>query len=58
MQLQQIRNFMGCRVYRDRKRRRWAKEYAEERLRLLALKRNNILPIEINVSDVITLPYI
>ncbi|XP_012219366.1 small ribosomal subunit protein uS14m [Linepithema humile] len=45
--LQQVRNFIGCRVYRDRKRRRWAKQYAEERLRLLALKRNNILPIEI-----------
>ncbi|CAL1674847.1 unnamed protein product [Lasius platythorax] len=45
--LQQVRNFVGCRVLRDRKRRRWAKQYAEERLRLVALKRNNILPKEI-----------
>ncbi|XP_050444834.1 28S ribosomal protein S14, mitochondrial [Cataglyphis hispanica] len=44
---QQVRNFVGCRQLRDRKRRRWAKEYAEERLRLVALKRNNILPKEI-----------
>ncbi|KAL0115989.1 hypothetical protein PUN28_011098 [Cardiocondyla obscurior] len=45
--LQQIRSFVGCRVLRDQKRRRWAKQYAEERLRLVALKRNNILPPEI-----------
>ncbi|KAG5314366.1 RT14 protein, partial [Acromyrmex insinuator] len=45
--LQEVRNYVGCRVLRDQKRRRWAKEYAEERLRLVALKRNDILPIEI-----------
>ncbi|XP_036145426.1 28S ribosomal protein S14, mitochondrial-like [Monomorium pharaonis] len=45
--LQQVRNYVGCRVIRDQKRRRWVKEYAEERLRLVVLKRNDILPIEI-----------
>ncbi|XP_011689871.1 PREDICTED: 28S ribosomal protein S14, mitochondrial [Wasmannia auropunctata] len=45
--LQQVRNYVGCRVIRDQKRRRWAKQYAEERLRLVALKRNDILPVEI-----------
>ncbi|XP_029177280.1 28S ribosomal protein S14, mitochondrial [Nylanderia fulva] len=44
---QQVRNFVGCWQLRDRKRRRWAKQYAEERLRLVALKRNDILPKEI-----------
>ncbi|KAH0949323.1 hypothetical protein HN011_007015 [Eciton burchellii] len=44
--LQQSRNYVGCRVIRDIKRRKWAKQYAEERLRLLAMKRNDILPLE------------
>ncbi|XP_011339999.2 28S ribosomal protein S14, mitochondrial isoform X1 [Ooceraea biroi] len=45
--LQQARNYVGCRVIRDQKRRKWAKQYAEERLRLLVLKRNDVLPFEI-----------
>ncbi|XP_020278568.1 28S ribosomal protein S14, mitochondrial [Pseudomyrmex gracilis] len=45
--LQQVRNFVGCRTIRDIKRRKLAEKHAEERLRLVALKRNNILPIEI-----------
>nr|KAF7420228.1 hypothetical protein H0235_010525 [Vespula pensylvanica] len=32
---------------RDAKRRKMAGQYAEERLRLVAMKRNDILPIEI-----------
>ncbi|XP_035736731.1 28S ribosomal protein S14, mitochondrial-like [Vespa mandarinia] len=44
---QQIRNYVGCRMRRDAKRRKLAGEYAEERLRLVAMKRNDILPIEI-----------
>ncbi|GAB1869461.1 28S ribosomal protein S14, mitochondrial [Camponotus japonicus] len=43
----QVRNFIGYRQLRDRKRRRCAEQYAEERLRLVALKRNNILPPDI-----------
>lgn len=34
-------------MIRDLKRRKMAKEYAEERLRLVAMKRNTILPVEI-----------
>ncbi|KAF7392524.1 hypothetical protein HZH66_008357 [Vespula vulgaris] len=44
---QQIRNYVGCRMRRDAKRRKMAGQYAEERLRLVAMKRNDILPIEI-----------
>ncbi|KAI4498257.1 hypothetical protein M0802_006743 [Mischocyttarus mexicanus] len=44
---QQIRNYIGCRMKRDAKRRELAEKYAPERLRLVALKRNSILPIEI-----------
>lgn len=35
---------------RDAKRRSLAGQYAEERLRLVAMKRNDILPIEIRVT--------
>ncbi|CAK9807738.1 28S ribosomal protein S14, mitochondrial [Anthophora plagiata] len=49
---QQIRNkYYGRWMIRDAKRRRMAKEYADERLRLVAMKRNNILPPEI-IEDV------
>ncbi|XP_003705351.1 mitochondrial ribosomal protein S14 isoform X2 [Megachile rotundata] len=45
---QQIRNiWIGRWMTRDVKRRRLARDYAPERLRLVALKRNNILPAEI-----------
>lgn len=37
---------------RDIKRRKMAEKYAEERLRLLAIKRNNILPLEIRVRHI------
>ncbi|XP_071876888.1 mitochondrial ribosomal protein S14 [Bombus fervidus] len=47
-ELQQIRNkYVGRWMIRDIKRRKMAKDHAEERLRLLAMKRNNILPVEI-----------
>ncbi|XP_060830935.1 small ribosomal subunit protein uS14m [Bombus pascuorum] len=47
-ELQQIRNkYVGRWMIRDIKRRNMAKQYAEERLRLLAIKRNTILPAEI-----------
>lgn len=55
IQSQQVRNFIGYRQLRDRKRRRLAKQYAEERLRLVALKRNNILPPEIIVNNIFIL---
>lgn len=45
--LQQIRNYIGCRMRRDAKRRKLVEQYAKERLRLVALKRNDILPPEI-----------
>ncbi|KAI4478482.1 PREDICTED: 28S ribosomal protein S14, mitochondrial [Polistes canadensis] len=44
---QQIRNYIGCRMRRDAKRRELAGQYAPERLRLVAIKRNNILPVEV-----------
>ncbi|XP_032670813.1 28S ribosomal protein S14, mitochondrial [Odontomachus brunneus] len=44
---QQTRNHINARMKRDMKRRRWTKKYAEERLRLVVMKRNDILPIEI-----------
>ncbi|XP_043604131.1 28S ribosomal protein S14, mitochondrial [Bombus pyrosoma] len=47
-EFQQIRNkYVGRWMIRDVKRRKMAKEYAEERLRLVAMKRNTILPVEI-----------
>ncbi|XP_050598472.1 28S ribosomal protein S14, mitochondrial [Bombus affinis] len=47
-EFQQIRNkYVGRWMKRDIKRRKMAEKYAEERLRLLAMKRNNILPLEI-----------
>lgn len=39
-------------MIRDLKRRKMAKDYAEERLRLVAMKRNNILPVEIRVRHI------
>ncbi|KAK2582218.1 hypothetical protein KPH14_004570 [Odynerus spinipes] len=45
--LQQIRNYYGFRMRRDAKRRVLAGQYAPERLRLVALKRNDILPVEV-----------
>lgn len=43
------------------KRRKMAKDYAVERVRLLAMKRNDVLPIEIRVSEdpalIISIPY-
>ncbi|XP_076750269.1 mitochondrial ribosomal protein S14 [Xylocopa sonorina] len=45
---QQIRNkYVGRWMIRDMKRRKLAEKYADERLRLVAMKRNNILPSEI-----------
>ncbi|CAL7948630.1 unnamed protein product [Xylocopa violacea] len=45
---QQIRNkYVGRWMIRDLKRRKLAEKYADERLRLVAMKRNNILPPEI-----------
>ncbi|EFN77948.1 28S ribosomal protein S14, mitochondrial [Harpegnathos saltator] len=44
---QQTRNHINARMKRDMKRRSWAKQYAEERLRLVVMKRNDILPAEI-----------
>lgn len=35
---------------RDMRRRKLAKEYAPERLRLVAMKRNDILPPEVQVK--------
>ncbi|XP_033360337.1 28S ribosomal protein S14, mitochondrial [Bombus vosnesenskii] len=46
-EFQQIRKYIGRWMIRDIKRRKMAKDYAEERLRLLAMKRNTILPLEI-----------
>ncbi|CAK9822205.1 28S ribosomal protein S14, mitochondrial [Anthophora retusa] len=49
---QQIRNkYYGRWMIRDVKRRKLVKEHAEERLRLVAMKRNDILPPEI-IEDV------
>ncbi|KAK9301885.1 hypothetical protein QLX08_005936 [Tetragonisca angustula] len=46
--IQQIRNkYIGRWMIRDLKRRKLAEKYADERLRLVALKRNDILPLEI-----------
>ncbi|KOX78930.1 28S ribosomal protein S14, mitochondrial [Melipona quadrifasciata] len=46
--IQQIRNkYIGRWMIRDLKRRKLAEKYAEERLRLVAMKRNDILPLEI-----------
>lgn len=39
-------------MIRDLKRRKMAKDYAVERLRLLAMKRNTILPMEIRVRHI------
>lgn len=36
-------------MIRDNKRRKLIEKYAPERLRLLAMKRNNILPAELRV---------
>ncbi|OAD57919.1 28S ribosomal protein S14, mitochondrial [Eufriesea mexicana] len=45
---QQIRNkYVGRWMIRDVKRRKMAEDYAPERLRLLAMKRNDILPAEL-----------
>ncbi|XP_076235179.1 mitochondrial ribosomal protein S14 [Calliopsis andreniformis] len=45
---QQIRNkYYGAWMKRDMKRRKLAEQYAPERLRLVAMKRNDILPPEI-----------
>ncbi|XP_076165394.1 mitochondrial ribosomal protein S14 isoform X2 [Ptiloglossa arizonensis] len=45
---QQVRNTNVNRwMIRDNKRRKLAEKYAPERLRLVAMKRNNILPPEI-----------
>ncbi|XP_076645878.1 mitochondrial ribosomal protein S14 [Halictus rubicundus] len=45
---QQIRNkYVGRWMIRDIKRRKLAEKHAPERLRLVALKRNDILPVEI-----------
>ncbi|XP_034176741.1 mitochondrial ribosomal protein S14 [Osmia lignaria lignaria] len=45
---QQVRDlWIGRWMTRDVKRRRLARDYAPERLRLVAMKRNNILPPEI-----------
>ena len=44
----QVRDlWIGRWMTRDVKRRRLARDYAPERLRLVAMKRNNILPFEI-----------
>lgn len=37
-------------MLRDAKRRQTAKDYAQVRVRLMAMKRNDILPIELRVS--------
>lgn len=39
-------------MIRDLKRRKLAEKYAEERLRLVAMKRNDILPLEIRVCHI------
>ncbi|XP_076379412.1 mitochondrial ribosomal protein S14 [Megalopta genalis] len=45
---QQIRNaYVGRWMLRDMKRRKLVEEYGPERLRLVALKRNDVLPPEI-----------
>ena len=45
---QQVRNkYVGRWMIRDVKRRKLAEEYAPMRLRMVAMKRNNILPPEI-----------
>ncbi|XP_014475091.1 PREDICTED: 28S ribosomal protein S14, mitochondrial [Dinoponera quadriceps] len=44
---QQTRSHINARMRRDMKRRNWAKQYSEERLRLVVMKRNDILPVEI-----------
>ncbi|XP_058803310.1 small ribosomal subunit protein uS14m [Phymastichus coffea] len=45
---QQVRNkWTQWKTLRDMKRRKLAKDYAEERLRLVSMKRNDILPVEI-----------
>ncbi|XP_066583624.1 small ribosomal subunit protein uS14m [Prorops nasuta] len=44
---QQVRHFIRAKMKRDMKRRACAKEYAPMRVRLVSMKRNDILPEEI-----------
>lgn len=39
--------YVDARMLRDAKRRKLAKDYAELRVRIMAMKRNDILPIEL-----------
>ena len=47
------KHWLDCKMKRDVKRRKFVKAYAPTRVRLVSMKRNDILPIEIRVREAI-----
>lgn len=55
---QQRGRYLDWRMWRDVKRRRMVKEYCDKKLRVNSLRKNNVIPLEIQVCLIVMLQFL